>query len=106
MCLRFRHLSFLLTTIVWKSFKPPNMDLLKINDREDKKDSLISCVIFGDQAFEGVGWDVLNEGVELALALVIFISSSGDSNSDSFWDVSNSSAPKELIQLLVDSNIL
>lgn len=37
---------------------------------------LVAGVVFSNQSLEGVSWDMLNEGVEFALALIIFVSSS------------------------------
>jgi len=49
---------------------------------------------------------MLDEGVELFARFSVFVSSSGDSDSDSSGKISNTLAPDELVESLVNSDIL
>jgi hypothetical protein len=63
-------------------------------------------VDFSDQSLEGGDGNVLDERVELFSAFSIFVSSSGNSDSDSSGKISDTLAPDELVKSLVNSNIL
>lgn len=65
-----------------------------------------SSVDFCDQSLECGNGDVLNERVEFFSAFSIFVSSSGNSYSNSSGEISDTIAPDELVESLVNSDIL
>ncbi len=49
---------------------------------------------------------MLNKGVEFLSGFSIFVLLSGDSDSDSSGEISNTLAPDELVESLVNSDVL
>ena len=66
-----------------------------------------SCFGFlGLQALEVSDLDVLNEGVELALGVLVFITAAGDSNADLTGHVSDTVGPDESVETGIDTNVV
>jgi len=61
---------------------------------------------FGLQTFVGLDRDVLDECVVLALSLLVVVLLSRESDSDAPWDVTDSRAPDELVELRVDPDVV
>jgi hypothetical protein len=63
-------------------------------------------VDFSLESLEGGNGDVLNKSVEFFSGFSIFVLLSGDSDSDSSGEISNTLAPDILVKSLVDSDVL
>ena len=55
---------------------------------------------------ETFNWDVLNESVHLLSSVLVVVSSSRNSNSNSGWEVSDTLRPDELVEVGVNSDVL
>lgn len=64
-----------------------------------------SCLL-GLEALEAVDLEVLDEGVELVLGVLIFVLLSADSHTDLVGNVSDAIAPEESVQARVNAHIL
>jgi len=58
--------------------------------------------ILGQTTFEGVDWAPGDESEKLVFGLFVIVSLSGESASDSFWDVRGSLGPDLLVQFSID----
>ncbi len=67
--------------------------------------SLGACFL-GLKADEGVDLDVLDEGVELVLGVLVFVSLAGDSYADLAGNVSDAVDPDESVETGVNSDVL
>ena len=66
----------------------------------------LGASFLGLKAVEGVDLDVLDEGVELALGVLVFVSLAGDSYADLAGNVPDTVNPDESVETGVDSDIL
>ncbi len=67
--------------------------------------SLGACFL-GLKADEGVDLDVLDEGVELVLGVLVFVSLAGDSYADLAGNVSDAVDPDESVEASVNTDVL
>jgi hypothetical protein len=64
-----------------------------------------SCLL-GLEALEGVNLEVLDEGVELLLGILILVLLSADSHADLAGHVTDALAPEESVQAGVNTDVL
>jgi hypothetical protein len=62
--------------------------------------------ILGLEALEGVNLEVLNQGVELVLGVLIFVLLSADSHTDLSGNVSDTGRPEESVKAGVNTHVL
>jgi hypothetical protein len=67
---------------------------------------IIRSSVLGLEALEGINLEVLDEGVELVLGVLILVLLSADSHTDLAGHVSNALAPDESVQAGVNTDVL
>lgn len=81
------------------------LQVREMNELVEECESSCSSVL-GLEALEGVDLEVLHEGVELFLGILVLVLLSADSHTDLAGHVSNALAPNESVEAGVNADVL